>query len=363
MRNPREIRALTGLRGVAAVFVAAYHFGPHITNKHFHWALHKGYLSVDVFFVLSGLVMAMTYQHWFLQGANPQVFARYMWLRIARIWPLYLTAVLAALAMQVFRGHALSDFTPSLLPNLLMIQGWGLAPSINPPLWSVSTEFVAYLLFPGLLILVARGRAAALSLTILGCLLLIVISAYSAPQTAGRTGVLDLNDPHSIFPVIRCVVGFTLGLAVWRVSQTPAGATIAASSKWGIATAALILGLMAANANDLLIYPLFPVLLLCLAHDKGLVARLLASPPVHWLGVLSFAIYALQNPFYGVAEPFVARFAGRLPDGISTLAYYGLIAAGLLLVGLAAHYLIERPSRFALRTLAGRRLAAPAVSG
>jgi len=174
MRNPREIRALTGLRGVAAVFVAAYHFGPHITNKHFHWALHKGYLSVDLFFVLSGLVMAMTYQHWFLQGANPRVFARYMWLRIARIWPLYLTAVLAALAMQVFRGHDLSDFTPSLLPNLLMIQSWGLAPSINPPLWSVSTEFVAYLLFPGLLMLVARGRTAALSLTILGCLLLIV---------------------------------------------------------------------------------------------------------------------------------------------------------------------------------------------
>jgi peptidoglycan/LPS O-acetylase OafA/YrhL len=80
------------------------------------------------------------------------------------------------------------------------------------------------------------------------------------------------------------------------------------------------------------------------------------------LGILSFAIYALQSPFYGITEPFLARLTGQLPHGVSTLAYYGATAGGLLLVCAAIHYFFERPSRLAMRALAGWRIPAPAVS-
>jgi peptidoglycan/LPS O-acetylase OafA/YrhL len=57
-----EIRALTGLRGLAAIFVVVFHEagnfsgdGPAATF------LRHGYNAVDLFFVLSGFVMALTY--------------------------------------------------------------------------------------------------------------------------------------------------------------------------------------------------------------------------------------------------------------------------------------------------------------
>src|SRR5204863_67708 len=69
MKN--EIKCLTGLRGVAAVIVMLYHFcgtdsylRPYLPNL-----ISRGYLGVDVFFVLSGFVMALTYAALFKDGS------------------------------------------------------------------------------------------------------------------------------------------------------------------------------------------------------------------------------------------------------------------------------------------------------
>jgi peptidoglycan/LPS O-acetylase OafA/YrhL len=95
----------------------------------------------------------------------------------------------------------------------------------------------------------------------------------------------------------------------------------------------------------LLIYPLFPVLILSLAHDQGALASTLGTSFFRWLGVLSYSIYALQSPYYDLGEPIIWRLAGH------TFLYYPAVAAGLLIVSAAAHYGIERPSRLALRSL------------
>ena len=71
MRTPprQEIGALTGLRGVAACWVAMYHgheFGRLAGPAGV--LLRHGYLAVDVFFVLSGFVMGLSYAHMFAPG-------------------------------------------------------------------------------------------------------------------------------------------------------------------------------------------------------------------------------------------------------------------------------------------------------
>jgi peptidoglycan/LPS O-acetylase OafA/YrhL len=62
MREHREIRSLTGLRGVAVAYVVVHHFflGLTFTNP-FTTFLAHGYLAVDLFFVLSGFVMTLNY--------------------------------------------------------------------------------------------------------------------------------------------------------------------------------------------------------------------------------------------------------------------------------------------------------------
>jgi peptidoglycan/LPS O-acetylase OafA/YrhL len=59
-----EITALTGLRGLAALAVTVFHYYADLDvglTDPLHMAVRRGYLNVDLFFILSGLVMAMTY--------------------------------------------------------------------------------------------------------------------------------------------------------------------------------------------------------------------------------------------------------------------------------------------------------------
>src|SRR3954471_22516293 len=86
-----DIRALTGVRGVAAAAIVAYHFGDVQlatggTGSFFR--IPYGYLLVDLFFMLSGYVMALTYRDAFLHLTG-KAFAHFMLKRVARLYPAY----------------------------------------------------------------------------------------------------------------------------------------------------------------------------------------------------------------------------------------------------------------------------------
>src|SRR5690242_10504277 len=98
-----DLPALTGVRGYAALAVVLYHY----RVPGFGW----GWLSVDVFFVLSGFVLAHVYR----DGLRPSEF---LWARFARTIPTHLVATsLVGLAMMQF-----TDITPAaLLCNLALV--------------------------------------------------------------------------------------------------------------------------------------------------------------------------------------------------------------------------------------------------
>src|SRR4051794_5488557 len=132
-----EIRALTGLRIVAAVWVMLFHlqgglmpFGPYLGIL---WpVIRAGWLGVDLFFVLSGFVMTLTY----LEKLGPRFRLRptgsFMWARLCRIWPLWalLTVLYGGwLTWSAFDASAAASqrrvVTPlSLLEQLSMTQMW-----------------------------------------------------------------------------------------------------------------------------------------------------------------------------------------------------------------------------------------------
>src|SRR5690242_15715766 len=98
--NKPEIRALTGVRGVAASLVAIYHFSPtkEMAPGLLRNVVSRGYLWVDLFFVLSGFVIALNYGQLFASGFSRRAFATFLVRRVARIYPLYLVVVLTGLA-------------------------------------------------------------------------------------------------------------------------------------------------------------------------------------------------------------------------------------------------------------------------
>lgn len=65
-----EIRSLTGIRGAAAVAVMVYHFHLNMPSAGLvSTVLNHGYLSLDLFFVLSGFVMVHMYGDAVKRGA------------------------------------------------------------------------------------------------------------------------------------------------------------------------------------------------------------------------------------------------------------------------------------------------------
>ncbi|MCA8886093.1 MAG: acyltransferase, partial [Hyphomonadaceae bacterium] len=163
---PQELKPLTSLRFIAAFWVLLYHFKDHLGLGMGQFGLvADGYLGVDLFFTLSGFILA----HVYLTSVEDGRFGYGGFLknRIARVYPMHLAALGAMLVL--FAGAAVlgvgesnpDAFRLSDLPaHLLMIHAWGTTPTVgwNFPSWSISAEWLAYLLFPLVAGLVLKAK-------------------------------------------------------------------------------------------------------------------------------------------------------------------------------------------------------------
>ena len=162
------IRQLTGIRFVAAAWVLLYHLqGPLavigvLSLPVLPEVLRVGRLGVDLFFALSGFILTHTY----LTRLGPALRARgtlhFWWLRLARIYPVHLVMLVIAGIAVVLQARVAGEgvdrdwLTPwDFVKNLLLIQEWGPDPQRgwNFVAWSLSMEWLAYLLFPLLVVL------------------------------------------------------------------------------------------------------------------------------------------------------------------------------------------------------------------
>lgn len=353
-----EIRAMTGVRGAAACFVMIYHFCVNLhSDSPWSIALKHGYLSVDLFFILSGFVMAHVYGPAFSDGTFS--FREFLWHRFTRIYPLYLLMTLAFAALAIVRMRAIDLSPPVLLSNILMLQSLGNWPSIDPPAWSVSVETVAYLLFPAIALLCLKSRpviAGVVGFVAIGVIFAMILAASRHLIGASiAEGELDLFfSPYTLF---RCLAGFSLGQLVWRVGALPITGRIASRDVVQLVVAVGGVVALTRLHSDFILYLLIIALILCLSTDRGFVSRIFGSGPIHRLGTLSFAIYL----FHFIALGTLSKVDGRLV-GWGMPATTGLMLAALV-VGLAViaaawllHRGVERPTRALLRkSLAGDR--------
>lgn len=143
------IRPLTSIRFFAALAVVVYHSGaafaaadPRIPDP-LKTLLLNGYLGVTFFFVLSGFILQLTYRG---RIATWDQVKRFGIARFARLYPVYLLAVLAMLPFATLKGWA--D-----LPQFLLLYWWIPNGALgwndwNMPTWTLSVEFFFYLCFP-----------------------------------------------------------------------------------------------------------------------------------------------------------------------------------------------------------------------
>jgi peptidoglycan/LPS O-acetylase OafA/YrhL len=145
----RNTNTLYAVRFIAALVVVLFHYSPPGVRTDLTPFIKNGNEAVNIFFFISGFVLTVSNARFF---SNPQsVFPKkeFYIKRIARIYPLYLLAILILVffhyGIQAIDGPSVKY---KLLFEMVGIQQWLYVGSFNYPDWSVSCEIMFYLLFP-----------------------------------------------------------------------------------------------------------------------------------------------------------------------------------------------------------------------
>ena len=351
-----QIDALTGLRGVAACWVVIYHMHefdalPDLIAP----PLRHGYLAVDVFFVLSGFVMALNYKHLFARGFSKENFAAFLIRRIARIYPLYIAITLALVALSLRHiddSFRLNGFAYNSALNILLVEMWGLGSPIDGPSWSISTEAAAYLLFPFLSAIALFGRGKNAVIMGLYCvIILLFLTTLPTPASYPfpRQGPLDISWGGFPWPLIRCVAEFSIGLLAFRAYENPTIFSVVSKPICGAMIVAGIVATLFTKNFDVIFVLLVPALVISLCSGN-LVARMLASPLAVFFGEISYAMYLLHYPLLRI-QPVVTSHLGNigvyLADFAALLVFYSILPA----LSWTCFKCIEEPGRRLIRNI------------
>ena len=312
-----RIHGLDGLRGLAALSVVGFH--AHTTFAAFPnwWA--KGYLAVDFFMMLSGYVMARTYESRMAEGPETVAFFK---LRYRRLW---LTMAIGSLLGVPYLWAMADDplrFAGSLALNLALLP----APlnnelfPLNGPAWSIFFELLANVLHAALL-----WRLSDRVLLALAAMLLALLAAFTRIKGDIDFGALA---PHLGPAVVRSLAAYTCGILLWRYWRDEPPVMVPPLLPF-IALPLLMLAPLAALGWG---YDIAFIALACPLLIAGGLRLEGAARWAAWSGALSFPLYAVHVP--------VLRAAA--------LAGIGAIAAALLavLAGIAlAWWLSHRQQR------------------
>lgn len=354
--RPAALDSLTSIRGIAAWFVVLYHVRSGIgdyTPEALMAVFAKGYLAVDLFFMLSGFVLWLNYADR-LRAGGLQSAPAFYWRRIARIWPLHafilsgMVLFALVLAMRGAGDRALYPFAELPL-HYAMVQNWGFTRALdwNDPAWSISCEFAAYLLFP-LLALGADWRRVRVAGLVAGIVALAGLSwiVIDTPR---------LGDDIVGLGLWRCLIEFTMGTmlcALWQRCRQNRGAAKIAAAALLAAAAAWAAGL----AETFVVPLLFAALLMLIALLDPLPLNPLRTRALVWLGDTSYATYLAHFPLFILFKLLVVSDPARIAPPLLLLFLVLVLLASALL-----YRWIEKPAQHALnRAWRGFRTTAPA---
>lgn len=368
-----EIKALSGLRIVAAVWVVLFHFRPLLEQSvpGFRSALapvlNCGAQGVDLFFMLSGFVLTWNYLDRMGPSFQWRATLRFLWLRLARVWPVYLVTMHLAAMWIIFTlyvGHVPSEAAESLtamnyLRQALMIQLWFVpyfdGSSWNGPAWSISAEWLAYLLFGVLVLVVFR---IARSTRARGLIVLAFVATLPPIMLLLATG--QFYAPWSWLP--RIVMQFTAGALVCAAVRRlrPGDRARRTAGVAALLIGGAIVGILywldahpmpkvfdSAGLVDILFVPL----LFTLAIGTGSLPRLLSLRPVVYLGHISFSLYMVHELVHTswdwMVEQFELSLTPDLGGKLIMVALFGVALLGAVML----YHLVEEPARKWMRSM------------
>ena len=369
-----SIDALTGVRILAALWVLISHMDQELftlfpASKVLQPFIGSGFLGVDLFFILSGLIISYNYAPRFdgtlgsstssstalsLNRAEQRadwwrMYVRFLWLRIARLYPVHLLTLFAVLGMylasQVMHvklnledGYGAFDF----VRNLFLVHAWfSYGFNWNGPAWSISAEWFAYLMFPLFAVLTARVKN---NWQVLATLAVLV--------TLPLLNSFGNNPLLNILHLLRITSEFLAGCLLYRLYARGAGSSL----PWPILTPlAGVLVVVAAVVLEPLgttlfwVSPLLALFVYGVSQQRGAFALALAGPRMVFWGQVSYSLYMTHSIVRTVLRKFLQyqHFAdSSVLIRLGILGVYGLCFAGAAVL---VYLYVEEPARHWLR--------------
>jgi peptidoglycan/LPS O-acetylase OafA/YrhL len=373
-----EIKALTGLRIVAAVWVVLFHFRPMLNDASPDFkdalapVLNCGAQGVDLFFILSGFVLTWNYLDRMGQSWSMRATVHFLWLRLARVWPVYLVtlhlaALLVILSLHV--GHVplpeVQDLTAvSYLRQVLLVQLWFQpffdGSSWDGPAWSISAEWLAYLLFGVVVLVIFRMQhvTRARSLTLLAL-------AASLPPVLLLLASGQFYTPWSWLPriVTQFIAGALACAAVRRLRLSDRARRVAGYGSL-LLTVAIVGILYLLDAHPItglydgsgLVDMLFVPLVMTLTIGVGSLPRLLSTRLMVYGGEISFCLYMVHELVHTVWGWAVLQFELTPQENPWKWNVIGLLVIAVVASILLYHF-VEEPARRWMRRMVDGRAA------
>lgn len=344
-----HIQAIDGLRAVAVVSIILFHLDA-------GW-LPGGFVGVDIFFVISGFVVA--YSVGSVKGMSlVSYFAWFYRRRLVRIYPVLLvfivtTLLASTLLVPLADTSKFIELTGAAavfgVSNILLMIKTGdyfaTASEYNlfTHTWSLGVEEQYYLLFPffSYFILVNRGRLA--KFVLLGVATAAVISLVMCVYfTAKRPEFAFYMLPARFWELALGFLLYVLCFADGRAPR-PLPAWVANPAIGWFAAVAMIASVIAADAisfpSPWALPPTLATAALILTAVKAPdhpVARLLCNPVASWIGKVSFSLYLWH---WGVIVLM------KWTIGMDTLPLKAVALGLTVMLSVASFNLIEDPAR------------------
>jgi peptidoglycan/LPS O-acetylase OafA/YrhL len=332
--------ALESVRGIAALLVVVFHYATSTGGDGLRHFSRNFYLAVDLFFILSGFIMAKIY---FSKINESKDLAKFFVLRLGRIYPLHLFWVIIFLAMFLIlqQGRLTPEQLNVFWPTVFLVHADNTM--FNGPNWSISAEWISYCIF-GLHIFFLKKIPEKINTVIVT---VICFAAYFLIY------VPFLNQSQISPGFLRGIGGFYLGILGFLYLKNYRLPKFTGYIFWIMGFYLFTYQSIKDSPTDYF-FPAMAIIGVLWLTEPQTQKSWLSHPSLIWLGTVSYSVY--------LGHTFVGLFINKIFERTITLPatqyqFYGLLVFKLIssyCVAYLTYKFIENPFRKLARSWVAR---------
>lgn len=314
-----------------------------------------GYLAVDLFFLLSGFVIFLSY-HSSLENNFPYSIGKFYWNRFARIYPLHIVmlggylALFAAFHVFSSSGSAPASYTwTTFFQSMFLVHMWiGSDLTWNVPSWSISSEWFVYLFFPLMAFGLRRIRGG------IGLHLITIVSAGALLHVIYlSSGVASLGSDIPRMALIRTLLEFLMGVLIGSLFVNHKAFLERYRNVWLSGFLILCTLYVASRLPDYTIIPAaFAMLIAYLSVTTSWMTAMLSNRHLVYLGEISYSTYMVHYLVYDLLKAGFVSSSGEVKQLYVWLSFVIVFFLSVML-----HHVIDSPSQRYFRRLSPRKPA------